>query len=343
MRYARFSRRHFLGMMAGAAAVSLVPRGVEAAGSAILPRKDGDPAYLARIRAKHPTKFRILQVTDLHFFSGEGKLRGFQNPRTIEILEGLVKKTKPDLVMATGDLWPGNDENQGEGWMRQVIGYFEALGVPWAFVWGNHDELSDYRKGHEAFAAAKNSLYRGAESDGNYIVDVVGRHDRSLCQLVCLNSHGTGLQPKEQRWVRDTAAALKPFGDPPPLRLAFFHIPVKQYEDIWNNKAASGVMGETVCLEKDDGSALPALKAAGIKACFCGHDHRNDYAGVADGVELVYGRATGAGGYGAEVLRKGGKLITVNCKKGTYGWETVFPDGTTWVPKPGERVERLKK
>ena len=97
--------------------------------------------------------------------------------------------------------------------------------------------------------------------------------------------------------------------------------------------------GEDVCMEQEDGSSLAVLKAAGVRACFCGHDHQNDYSGAADGVELVYGRVSRAGGYGADIFPKGGKLITVNCRTGRYEWVSITPDGKRWRPKPGERRE----
>ena len=66
---------------------------------------------------------------------------------------------------------------------------------------------------------------------------------------------------------------------------------------------------------QDDSNAFNLFKnLQTMRACFCGHDHVNDYGGVLDGIELVYGRATGYGGYGGDYVDKGGKLITVNLR-----------------------------
>jgi len=143
------------------------------------------------------------------------------------------------------------------------------------------------------------------------------------------------MQRAEQQWVEEL---VKTDSVPVP-RFAFFHIPLRQYDDIWKNGAARGMKGEEVCMEKEDGTSLAVLKAASVRACFCGHDHQNDYSGTADGVELVYGRVSRAGGYGADIFPKGGKLITVNCRKGTYNWVSITPDGKRWSPKRGERRE----
>ncbi len=293
------------------------------------------PSGGARLTIGHPKRFRILQLTDLHFFSHEKEVRDAFNVRAVENMHKLVKETKPDLVIVTGDVWSENPGGEGEARMRYAIGHFESLGVPWAFTWGNHDQVSDYPVAHEALAAARHSLYRGTDSDGNYVINIEDASRKRVWQIVCLNTHRDGLQQPQRQWMQELVKA-----DPEPVpRFAFFHIPLKQYDDIWKNGTALGMKGEDVCMEKEDGSSLAVLKAAGVRACFCGHDHQNDYSGMSDGVELVYGRVSRAGGYGADIFPKGGKLITVNCRTGRYEWVSVTPDGKRWHPKPGEHRE----
>ena len=313
--------------------------GAAALGSALSPggsaySDSGEAFGVAQLTIAHPAQFRILQFTDLHYYSDES-LHDSVDGQTNETMRDLVKIARPDLVMVTGDLWPEDRDGKGETYMRYAVQQLEALGVPWAFVWGNHDQLPDYAVGHDAFEKAKNSLYRGAASDGNYVVDILDRRNRRVWQLLCLNSHENGVKIAPQLREDLTAANSSPVP-----RVAFFHIPLKQYDTVWKNGTATGVIGEDPCIADEDGSALPFLKSIGVRACFCGHDHVNDYSGVADGVELVYGRATGAGGYGVEILQKGGKLITINCKKTQHEWVSITPDGERWVPGPGERIDR---
>ncbi len=278
------------------------------------------PAWESRLHPANPRCVRILQFTDLHFFAGK-TLHETLNKASVDTMQKLVKRTKPDLVMITGDSWPENRDNRGEEFMRYAVAQYEALGVPWAYTWGNHDQLPDAALGHQTFASARNSLYRGATTDGNYVIDIVGRHKKTAWQLLCFNTHRLGLVKPEQDWLRSISASLTP-GVP---RLAFFHIPLKQYDDIWNQNLAKGIKKEPAMMENEDGSSLPLLEALGVRACFCGHDHTNDYSGMSGGVELVYGRATGAGGYGGDKLPKGGKLITLDCIARKYKWETVRP------------------
>ncbi|MCC6490965.1 MAG: metallophosphoesterase [Candidatus Hydrogenedentes bacterium] len=332
MTNARFKRRDFL--KAGAASVGAVILG-SAFSSDGRARAETGPAYgVAQLVIPHPSRLRILQFTDLHLFADEVHHESVDR-QTCETMRELVKTAKPDLVMVTGDLWPENRDGMGEAYMQSAIERMEAMGVPWGFVWGNHDQLPDYAAGHAAFENAKNSLYRGAATDGNYVIDILDQGTRRVWQLICLNSHEYGVKIAPELQEKLTAVST-----PPVPRIAFFHIPLKQYDTVWKNGTAAGVIGEDPCIADEDGSALAFLKSIGVTACFCGHDHVNDYSGVVDGIELVYGRATGAGGYGVEILPKGGKLITINCRKKQHEWVSLTPDGKRWTPKPGECTDR---
>ena len=288
---------------------------------------------VARLQIADPSRFKILQFTDLHFYSSREHHNAQGKMLTMEIMETLIRETQPDLVMITGDTWPGNGgKGYASSMMRRSVRRLARLTVPWGYAWGNHDMLADMNAGHKALTNAKGSLYRGASSDGNYTIDVLDSQNARVAELLCLNTHAVGMMQEQRDWL----AALPPATA---LRLAFFHIPIKQYVDAWDSGVATGIIGENPCMEKEDGTSLEYLKKAGVRACFCGHDHVDDYAGVIDGVELVYGRATGLGGYGAEEVPKGGKLITVDCQQGTYSMVSVLPDGTTWSPKAGERTD----
>ena len=85
------------------------------------------------------------------------------------------------------------------------------------------------------------------------------------------------------------------------------------------------------------------LAEAGLTAVICGHDHVNDYSAVSGGVDLIYGRATGVGGYGAEQVAKGAKLYTLDPARKAYEWVSLQLDGTKWRPAPDERKDVREK
>lgn len=91
--------------------------------------------------------------------------------------------------------------------------------------------------------------------------------------------------------------------------LGFFHIPIPEFMSVWNYHLTYGNKGEKVCCPTVNSGAFDQFKPTGnIKGLFCGHDHVNDYGGTYQGIELVYGRKTGAGSYGPDGL-KGGRVI----------------------------------
>lgn len=289
-----------------------------------------DPSGVAQLTVRNASEIRLLQLTDLHYFSRDPATWEAFNARTTEQIRTLTVHARPDLVVITGDVWSENDNGSGEVQLRYAVDQFAALGVPWAFTWGNHDQVTDRARADALLRDAPNSLYRRDAQDGHYRIDLRDVSGRLLWQLLLIDTGREGLIGPRREWVRRLPAADVP-------RLAFFHIPLKQYAQVWDEGQAVGIWGEPPCYEREDGSALAILREAGVVGCFCGHDHMNDYSGWVEGVELVYGRVSRAGGYGADTFEKGGKLIILDGVNRTFTWRSITPDGVTWRPGPGER------
>lgn len=301
---------------------------------------DVNPETSATLAISDPSNLRALQVTDIHFFMPSPRPR--QDEKTIEDLSRLIDLTQPELLLLTGDLWQDNPQGRGEEFMRFGVEKINALGLPWLFVWGNHDKLDDYKTGHEAITNAPHSLYRGGPGGGNYTVHITDRAGKPCWDLICLNSNERGLGEAQHAWL----ASLREARLQQPVRpgaFALFHIPLKQYEDLWHAGTASGVCFEKIAHRNEDGVTLGFLQSLGtVRACFCGHDHINDFSCRFENMDLVYGRATGHAGYGANRVPKGAKIITVNCETGTYGWESILADGTRWHETPGVQITRYE-
>ncbi len=334
MNNTNLSRRQFLHYTAAGVVAASLPRNAAASDTA--------PPWETHFKTSNATALRVLQFTDVHFFNGITKMpkrEAWQRQKTLDEMRRLVDHAKPDLLFVTGDLWHENPDGRGAEFMAYAIEQCAALGVPWAFTWGNHDTLDDYAAGHTMLAGAKGSLYGGEQHDGNYVLTVENTEGDALVHFFCLNTRKEGVHADARRFVAEASETLDQAG-PRPMRLAACHIPVKQYETIWENGTASGIIGEKVCFEQEDGASLSVLRDAGIQALFCGHDHVNDYSGVLEGVDLIYGRATGHAGYGGSKVQKGGKLYTLDPARKELEWVSLLPDGTTWKPKPAERIEK---
>lgn len=275
-----------------------------------------------------PTKpFRILQITDIHFFGKEAETK---DPQTQTLIEGLLKHFSPDLIALTGDFWCDDQGGKGLFFCEECAKRIDAFGTPWLFAWGNHDEAPDRPQAHDILEGMKHIRYSRGDGNGNYRIELQDEKNRQpLWQFFMLNTEKTGLTPRETSWLQKECSAL-----PQTPGFIFCHIPILQYDEIWENGAAEGIKHETVCNEEEKGTALPEIAKTGrVQAMFVGHDHVNDYSGIHSGVNLVYGRATGVGGYGADKVEKGGTLIEVLPDRKTYSYLSVFPDGRTWKQK----------
>ena len=278
----------------------------------------------ASLLVRDPSQLRMLQFTDLHFF--QRPWRKDLDRRTLDDMRRMVDLHHPDLLLITGDLWNNNPLHLGPQYLDQSLAWLAGLGVPWLFTWGNHDRLDNYVEGHRALATAQNSLYRGGRHGGCYRVHLQDRSGKVLWDLLCLNSSGAGLAHEAQTWLR----GIKTEG---PKAFAIFHIPLQQQATLWQQGDGQGVKLESVGYGVENGATLPQLQTLNVRACIHGHDHLNDYSVHKQGMELIYGRATGYNGYGHEHVPKGGKLYVLNCETGKYAWSSVLADGSHWTPR----------
>lgn len=127
-------------------------------------------------------------------------------------------------------------------------------------------------------------------------------------------------------------------GSPVPS-LVFFHIPLPEYGEVWEQGDCLGQKGEDVCAPKLNTGLFAALWETGESpGVFVGHDHLNDYVGVLHGVPLCYGRVSGYNTYPRDATPRGARVIRL--REGTNGFKTWLrlDDGTVrcvWEETPG--------
>jgi hypothetical protein len=82
--------------------------------------------------------------------------------------------------------------------------------------------------------------------------------------------------------------------------LAFFHIPIPEYNAVFTNPSmVVGEKQEIICSASVNSGLFTSLVEAGdVKATFVGHDHVNDYCGSLLGINLCYGGGIGYHAYG---------------------------------------------
>ena len=248
--------------------------------------------------------FRIVQFTDLHLCKTETPDKFAQ---TIDLLRRVTRATKPDLIAITGDLTWGETMDDRDA-MDALSDTLEELGVPWAPVLGNHD---GDKYGRDVFASfllnRPNCLFTlgdpSAEGHGNYIVSV---GDEWFFYF--MDSHEGEFLPGQLDWYRRTSAALPAQHN----ELAFFHVPIPEFAEVWDCTPCRGYNMEGVCCTKYNDGLFSAFARGGhMRGVFVGHDHINDFEGTLDGIRLVYGRVSGYQGYAMEGFPFGARIIDV--------------------------------
>lgn len=274
-----------------------------------------------KLRFREDGTFKIVQFTDVHWTTG-----GEEDSMSRQVMENVLDSESPDLVVFSGDLISGNKLKDIGGnarqAMRQVTEVAERKQVPWAAVFGNHDDEGDANR-RELLEVLQEGSYALTEAGpkelsgvGNYILSVQSSvQEKVSAALYMIDSNSYG-KPGKWGWIKrdqiawyvnESTRLTKENGGPLPA-LAFIHIPLPEYNDVWDFTVCYGEKGEGVCSPQINTGMFAAMVEMGdVSGVFAGHDHVNDYWGELHGIRLCYGRATG--GYGGDKLEKGARII----------------------------------
>ncbi|MBI4557422.1 MAG: metallophosphoesterase [Candidatus Hydrogenedentes bacterium] len=287
----------------------------------------GTPLKHGVMRTDENGCFRVLQITDFHTDAGEDAAE-----RTYADIRAMITHFRPHLLAVTGDIWCGDDKPElGPELMRRDLERLGALGVPWAFTWGNHDFIGDFDATTAQLRATPGAVMPAGDGRGNYRIEIVAARKAPVWDLFFLNSRTWCLLPEDTDWLVAEAARLGKLRGHIVPAIAFFHIPLKEYETARLSGTYRGIAQEEASFWGNDETRFQRIREAGcIRACFVGHSHVNDYYFHQDGIVLAYGRVTGHGGYGGELIQPGGKLITLHGDTERFEFITVFADGTAW-------------
>ncbi|OUM62868.1 hypothetical protein PIROE2DRAFT_10729 [Piromyces sp. E2] len=203
--------------------------------------------------------FKILQLTDIHL--GGGVISFDKDVKAIEASYKIIKHTKPDLVVVTGDLtYPvglASFSLNNKAPVSQFAAFMRNTGVPWVFTYGNHDtegmaigNKEDIDKLYKSLSwkTSKNLLYPyiQPELDGekiwgrnNQLIEV-RNSDGTLNQALFLidsNDYmGSGfskydyIHDDQVEWYKNEVLRLNHIEGKTISSLVFFHIPVQQYK-----------------------------------------------------------------------------------------------------------------
>lgn len=87
------------------------------------------------LRFRADGTFTIVQFTDTHVTATETA-----DEKTVALMAQVLEAEQPDLVVLTGDVIDGSRCPDPAAAWRLAVSPIVAKGLPWAAVYGNHDD-----------------------------------------------------------------------------------------------------------------------------------------------------------------------------------------------------------
>jgi 3',5'-cyclic AMP phosphodiesterase CpdA len=287
--------------------------------------REGTPV----LRFRPDGSFKIVQFTDTQ---DDHEI----DPRTVRLMETVLDDEAPDLVVFTGDnirAGPTTPEEAKHA-MDAIVRPVEERKIPWLIAFGNHDEDQTPATGldEEAMLAYYRSfpgnLNRAGPAEvhgtGNmYVVIEASAGDGPRFAIWALDSGRYSpeefagqsvaedglpgwdvIRQSQVAWYFSTSEELEARHGGKIPGLMFFHIPLREFHFMWENRQNHSVEGEknepVSSGPFNSGLFAAMLERGDVRGVFVGHDHVNDFTGDYFGIRLGYSANTGFGTYGLD-------------------------------------------
>jgi len=292
---------------------------------------------------------RIVQLTDLHqwpagdkTWTARGRVidfeaEGYSSERNVDLAAHVLDTAKPDLVILTGDILDGRpcESMPAESFrqvMQQVVAPIVSRDIPWAFVPGNHDDdHSPWARQDLVQILTMPGCIQSAATGFDHTLTVgfseAPSEDASV-RLWLFDSGGNS-DDEQVRYTTFSPAAVEGYRAlsrsadlaPSAVGLAYFHIPLPEYEGVAPLVGKNGLFDAAVsggkvpfpfghrpfswlvkmlskdliagCSRLNSGLFDAFVEHGNVRAMFVGHDHHCDWIGKRQGVYLGYGRCGG--------------------------------------------------
>ena len=293
-------------------------------------QNSGDSSVAREFTYNKDGKFKILQLTDTHYISGDPR-----SERALKNVNEMLDAEKPDLVIHTGDVIFGKP---AEASIREILEPISKRKIPFAVTFGNHDDEYDKTR-KELYEIVKSiphsiiSTVEGISGVTNYILTLTpsaAKIPDHILYLFDSNAYSTIEDIKgyghvhfdqigwyrKQSWIFTTKNSGKPIPS-----LAFFHIPLPEHKEAARNDGAilKGTRGESVCSPEINSGLFVSMKEMGdMQAMFIGHDHDNDYAVYWNNIFFIYGRFSGCDTVYNDLKPNGARVIELSAGEKSF-------------------------
>lgn len=295
------------------------------------------PVFSQNLAFRSSKEFKIAQFADTHIISGKQ-----ESVKTISLMEMVLDKEKPDLVIFSGDVVTGKPAR--EGW-EMVLAPVVKRNLPFAVVLGNHDFEQDLSLQEIADLVRKtpgnqNILSQNGEI-GDSVLEIKSSKGNDIQALVYLmDSHTYSKDPlidgygwfnfDQVAWFRERSDYYFKSQNKVLPALAYFHIPLPEYREAYNQKDLKrfGERLEDECpSDVNTGMFLSMVEKRSVMGTFVGHDHNNDYIVAKYGIAIAYGRFSGSKNTYTDT-QPGARIVTLLEGKREFKTHTILSDGT---------------
>ncbi|MBO7296258.1 MAG: metallophosphoesterase [Clostridia bacterium] len=293
--------------LAGCAAYRDVPHDVG---------KNAYPVEAYRTTMQYYDDFKILQIADLHL--GIETDVAYQ----LGIVKDTIRREQPDLIILTGDTFRYASKGVVKSLISTLNEECARLSAErdgrltkFTLTFGNHDNQGDYPRYYinEVIASyvttdgneirdSKFAAFVDYEDDNlfgltNFYIDIVADRASSRdtadvkyrVHIIDSNTyHFMGPDydydvMHDEQLTHAQSIYREATADKDYIGMAFFHIPLYEYQDAYDQFLASdhsaangqGEYREDVLYGYENNNSYQMLRAANIAAYFCGHDHIN--------------------------------------------------------------------
>ncbi len=298
------------------------------------------------LRVREDGSFKVVVFSDVQC----SDMTKLVSTGTRDNIKKVVDAEDPDLVLFAGDISYGIDSAyQFRLYVSSMVQYIESKKIPWAHVYGNHDDEINSEGYYSAISKVEQQkifesfdycVSKAGDEDlsgiGNYVLPVMTSDGSKIAfNVFGLDSGGyidppykdivndgnyfygkyEGMQKDQTEWYRATSELLEEYNGEKVPAMMYFHIPLQETYYAW--KASFG-MKENITGSKKENISAPTvngglfdavLERGDVKLIAHGHDHINDFAVDYKGVKLCYTASIGKEVY-YDAAMLGGRVVT---------------------------------
>ncbi|MCC8016777.1 MAG: metallophosphoesterase [Clostridiales bacterium] len=282
--------------------------------------------------------FKILMFTDTQLWALLSDNKACYNE-----MDSLVEKTQPDLIVLTGDNVSAIASRFS---LNNLINKIDSYKIPWAPVFGNHDNeipSNSLNWQGDCYMKSNYCLFEKGPSNlygcGNYLINIT-ENSNPVYSLVFMDNgryieYDDGsteevyLGYDQIAWYEWNIKGIEAESGRTVPSMTFSHFALPEFKQaieehaVYNNSDESYTVPEEYgfgkcaylpcCSPVNSGFFDKCMELGSTKYIFCGHDHENNASITYNGITMTYRLKTGPSpkpwNFATET---GGTLITIN-------------------------------